>query len=348
MTPAVLSEAFTLQAEHCANLDSPFLARLCTLLATRDWPAGHIRDRLFAWPGDPSNRADAVPLRLAGALHALKLQGDAPLTAVYPPHSADDDTLWQAVANALTRHASFIDTFVDSPPQTNEVRRAATVIAAAHWLHARHPLPFRVSELGASGGLNLMWDRFALALPDATLGPANPALTLRPDWTGPVPPRTAPQVIDRAGVDLNPIDPNDPQGALRLQAYLWADQPHRLDLTRAAIAVAAAPVARADAIDWLATRLPHIPGRLHLIYHTIAWQYFPAAKQALGVAMIAAAGAAATADSPLAWFGVEADRNAADAALTLRLWPGDLTLDLGRADYHGRWLRWTRPTDALS
>ena len=31
---------------------------------------------------------------------------------------------------------------------------------------------------------------------------------------------------------------------------------------------------------------------------------------------------------------------AVGAALTLRLWPGDITLGLGRADFHGRWVRW--------
>jgi hypothetical protein len=28
------------------------------------------------------------------------------------------------------------------------------------------------------------------------------------------------------------------------------------------------------------------------------------------------------------------------AALTLRLWPCDLRIDLGRADFHGRWIDW--------
>jgi hypothetical protein len=29
------------------------------------------------------------------------------------------------------------------------------------------------------------------------------------------------------------------------------------------------------------------------------------------------------------------------AALTLRLWPGDIRLALGRADFHGRWVQWS-------
>ncbi|MBS1303191.1 DUF2332 family protein [Loktanella sp. SALINAS62] len=347
MTTARIQDAFAVQATHCAALGSPFMERLCGLFATRDWPHGALRDRIADWPGDPSNRADAVPLRLAGALHALKLSGDTVLTAAYPPHTVDDDALWLAVGTSMTEHATFINRFIDSPPQTNEVRRAAAIIAAAHWLRDVHPLPFRLSELGASGGLNLMWDRFALALPGLTLGPDDPALTLRPDWTGPLPPATAPQVVDRAGVDLRPVDAHDPAGALRLQAYLWPDQPDRLALTRAAIRVAGPPPAQADAIDWLTPRLTHVPRQLHLIYHTIAWQYFPPDVQAHGHALIAEAGAAATPDTPLAWVGMEADTNQNGAALTVRLWPGDHALELGRVDFHGRWLRWTPPADML-
>lgn len=97
---------------------------------------------------------------------------------------------------------------------------------------------------------------------------------------------------------------------------------------------------QADAIDWLAGQMAHITGQTHLIYHTIAWQYFPADVQARGAALIAAAGAEATADSPLAWFGMEPDGQSTGAAMTLRIWPGDITIDLGRADFHGRWVQW--------
>lgn len=31
------------------------------------------------------------------------------------------------------------------------------------------------------------------------------------------------------------------------------------------------------------------------------------------------------------------------AALILRLWPGDATVDLNRADFHGRWIDWRAP-----
>ena len=111
--------------------------------------------------------------------------------------------------------------------------------------------------------------------------------------------------------------------------------------TRAAIAAQDAPVDRGDAIDWLETRLaaPRA-GAVHLIYHTVAWQYFPAEAQARGTALIEAVGAKATADAPLAWLGMENDGDDLGAGLTLRLWPGDTRHALARVDFHGRWMRW--------
>ncbi len=335
-----LPRALRQQAEACAGLGSPFMARLCALLAAHLAPDSPLTRRLFDWPGDLGPNGDSLPLRLAGALHALVLQGHAGLAAVYPPHETDDPALWQAVEAALTTEAAFIGAFIDSPPQTNEVRRAAALIATGHWLAARYDLPLILSELGASAGLNLLWDRFALHSAAGRLGPGDPILTLTPEWRGSLPAPARIDVAERAGVDLNPIDLTDPAQRLRLRAYLWADQPQRLALTEAAIAAAPPCPLRADAIDWLHTRLAPRPGHLHLIWSTVAWQYIPADRQAQGRALIEAAGACASAAAPLAWLRYEADGQPPGAALTLRLWPGDLTLDLGRADFHGRWIDW--------
>ncbi len=343
MTPPAIAAAFDFQSKACADLGSPFMGQLMGLCATKDWPKGSVTDRIFDWQGDISPRGQSVPLRLAGALHALHLLGHKTLSPVYPPAQPDDDTLWRAVCDTLVSDAVAINNWLDSPPQTNEVRRSATLIATGHWLAHRFGLPIRTSELGASGGLNLHWDRYAMDIDGQAFGATNPALTLTPDWTGPLPPSTRPDVTDRAGVDLNPLDPANPTDALRLQAYLWPDQPHRLALTRAAIKAATTPVGKGDAVDWLAARLGHNAGQLHLIYSTIAWQYFPSDKQSEGTALIEAAGEAATNQSPLAWFGMENDGGKRGAALTLRLWPGNVTIPMGRADFHGRWIDWIAP-----
>jgi len=318
------------------------MGQLLTLLA-ENWPRDSDLGQLFAkWPGDIGPHGASLPLRIAGGLHALVLTDrDPALCAAYPPNSTDDKTLTAAILSALTTHQDFLLNWVQSPPQTNEVRRSAAIIPAAHWLATRINLPFITSELGASAGLNLMWDRYALTAKNQTLGPPDPVLTLTPDWTGPVPASALIRVADRRGVDLNPLDITDPTQTLRLFAYLWPDQPHRMALTRAAIAAQTATIDGGDAIDWLETRLSQPQkGHLHLIYHTVAWQYFPDQTQQRGTALIEAAGARATDSEPLAWFGMESDGDTKGAALTLRLWPGDQHIPLGRADFHGRWINW--------
>lgn len=338
-----LREAFADQAISCRRLGSPFMGQLLEMLA-RHWPAeGKLAGYFNSFTGDLGPAGASLPLRIAGGLHALVLSGRAPdLARLYPPVTVSDDALRAGVLAALDQHEECLLEWVQGPPQTNEVRRSAALMPGAAVVATRFDLPVWLSELGASGGLNLMWDHYALALPGAHLGPPDPALTLTPGWEGPLPPLILPRVAARAGVDLNPLDPA--ADLLRLTAYLWPDQPERLALTRAAARIMDAPLTRGDAIDWLEARLQNAPtGHTHLIQHTVAWQYFPAEAQARGRALIEAAGARATPDRPLAWLSLETDGDttgALGAALTLRLWPGDVTLALGRADFHGRWIKW--------
>ena len=344
---SAISDVFREQAPHCLALGSPFMHRLMGLAADH-WPLDEaLAKRFTAFSGDIGPKGASLPLRFAGALHALVLTGRAPyLVDAYPPHTVSDAALLAAIKRALSEEEAFVLDWVESPPQTNEVRRSATLLAASSYVAAQFPgLPFRLSELGASAGLNLMFEQFALETPNGVIGqPASP-VRLAPKWSGDAPQIAPVRVTERRGVDLIPINPNSPEGALRLLAYLWPDQPDRLSRTRAAIDLAEAPVDAGDATAWIADRVAApMPGQIHLIYHTIAWQYFPAETQATARAAIEAAGARATPDAPLAWFAMEADTESPGAELTLRLWPCDCTLQLGRVDFHGRWLDWRAPS----
>ncbi len=343
---AAVRAAFRGQAEFCDLMGSPFTARLCRLLAGRLAPGDAVADRVLSWSGDPSNRADALPLRLAGALHALVLAGaDADLAAAYPPNRAPDHALWSAVAAALRAHAPFVLDRLDGPPQTNEPQRSAALAPGFLTVVAETGLPLVISEIGASAGLNLLWDRFRYRFGAADWGdPASP-VRLAPDWRGPPPPLPPARVIARAGCDRAPIDPADPAAEARLLSFVWADQAARLDRLRAALALARAelpPVAREDAADWLEARLavPR-PGAAHVVAHSIVWQYLPAASRARIEAALSAAGARATREAPLAWLRLEPDGGAPGAAVTLTLWPGDgAPRRLARADFHGSWVDW--------
>ena len=334
-----LAEAFEMQAVACDALGSPFTARLMRLLDGAI-PPGPLRERIEGWPGDVSNRGDSVPLRLAGGLHALARAGD-PLAATYPPNEADDEALASALSDAMAREPEALLRALDNPPQTNEVRRAACLIATAHLLSARHGLPLVLSEMGASAGLNLLFDRFALATPDGPRGPADPILTLAPEWRGDaVPPDAPPMIRSRAGVDRAPIDVRDPAQRGRLVSYLWPDQTFRIDMTEAAIAAGPPPLDRGDAVEWLERRLaePH-PGAIHLVYHTVFRQYLSPEASSRMCRLLADTGTRATRDAPLAHLSMEGDGQSG-AAMTLTAWPGGEPEALGRICFHGRWIDW--------
>jgi len=333
---------FRRQDLDCRNLGSPFTARLMALLAEGLDDESAFGHRVLNWPPVVT---DNLPLRVAGGLHALARAGHPDLAAVYPPHDVSDEALRQTVLRVIRDDGVRLLPWLDNAPQTNEVARSAVLIAAAHWLAARYGLPMHLSELGSSAGLNLLWDHLALDLPGPRLGPADPVLTLKPDWTGPLPPANRPLVLSRAGVDIAPIDPA--RDRERMLAYIWADQTARLDRAARALDLAAKlqpSVTKADAADWTEPRLAQIfPGALHLFYHTIAATYFPATTTARLQTALTAAGARATPESPLAHLAFESDEQGPGGGITLTLWPGGETITMGRADFHGRWVDWQAP-----
>lgn len=336
-------ESFLEQAQACENLGSPFTANLLRLLADKLTDDTAVGAKVLNWSNDPSYRTDALGLRLAGALHALVLQETCPaLIACYPPNNATQIQLWDAIETAFSTHETQILHWLDLPPQTNEVLRSAALIPACLGLQEHFGLPLVLSELGASAGLNLNWDRFRLTVQGKDFCDATSPVHLTPDWSGPLPPHITPHVIGKAGCDLNPLDPA--QDALRLRAYIWPDQTQRIIRTKAAVEIAQntpATVDRCDAKDWLQERLAHChTGAVHVIYHTIAWQYFPPAVQQSCETLIRAAGSAATTDAPIAWVSMEADGKADGASLRVTSWPDGETQKVGRADFHGRWIRW--------
>lgn len=336
-----MKKAFTEQEAACAGLGSPFTAGLMRALPGALARVPLLLDRLAAIPGDPGPRGASIPLRLAGGVHYLHLAGLEPaLAAVWPP--SEEGVADALLAHVLAAHEAWFCDWVSHAPQTNEVGRSAVLIAGAAAVAARTGLPLHVSELGASAGLNLNFARYRLEAAGVVAGQAGSALVLRPDWTGAAPRPGPVAVTGVRGVDLNPLSPRD--DALRLLAYVWADQDARLARMRAALAIAAdhpPQVDRGDAADWLEARLAAPwDGACHLVCHTIAHQYFPPATQARIVHAMNRAGQAATAGAPLAWLGMEADATSGSAGVTLRLWPGDQWVTLGRAGFHGQSVDW--------
>ncbi|WP_353428997.1 DUF2332 domain-containing protein [Paracoccus denitrificans] len=340
-------DAFAMQAEACRALGSPLTARICEQLASiLAGDDGALAQRVRTWPGDPSHRADSVPLRLCGALHALVLNGSDPgLAKAYA--AADDGLLHQRISEAIQNHQAHMLEWIEYAPQTNEVARSAVLIAGCWFLGGvlgRHR--FDLLELGASAGLNLNFPRYRVAgtaeYQPPPLEEDESEVLLSPEWRGTAPAPAALEIGAARGVDLNPLDPA--QDGLRLLSYVWADQRARLERMQAALALAGRhppQVDRGDAGKWLPARLAEPCDHGRLVYHTVAAQYFPAATRERIEAALRAAGAKASPERPLAHLSMEAD-GGDGAALALRLWTGGAAREwsLGRADFHARWIDW--------
>lgn len=229
-------QSFRDQAQWCEKLGSPFTSRLLEYAAEDLAQGGSLGNIIGRWHGDP--HADALPLRFAGALHALALSGIAPeLTAAFPPCAiADKAKLWPVAMAAIDRHPAQVEAYLASPPQTNEVRRSAVLLGGFLEIARLTRLPLRLLEIGASAGLNLGWTLYRYDLGGAVWGDLDSPVLMTPQWRGSLPPLGAEiNIAERAGCDMAPIDLNDPKQRLRLKAYVWADQRDRLDLLDKAI-----------------------------------------------------------------------------------------------------------------
>ncbi len=336
------------QANSCRELGSEFNARVLELTAQNFPNEGAVWEKMAAWTGDLGPSGASVPLRYAGALHAMVRQDmDADLCAAYPPvsKSLKDADFWHVIEQAVSANTAFILDWLESAPQTNEVRRAAILVPGFMEIVRRTGLQkFKLSELGASAGLNMIWDQYGYQFGSARWGASNAAIQFKPDFTGTAPPMQSIEVVGRAGCDLNPIDLEEDRMRMRLISYLWPDQRDRIERTEKAIELRRQTdfqVEKCDAIEWLERRLgSREAGCVHVVYNTIAWQYFPKDRQEAGHALFNAAGALATEDAPLAWLSFEADGDVPGAALNLTLWPTGEVIPLARADFHGRWINW--------
>ncbi len=347
-----VAKVFETQARACDMLGSPFTAQMLRSIPdclSAEHPLGR---KTLNWPGNMGPGGASVPLRLAGGFHALVRLGRVPdLARLYPPNATPDARkLTVALSDVMTRESDFLLEWLESPPQTNEVSRSAPLIAAGLFLSTHFRLPLRLLELGASAGLNLQWDRYALVVNGHRHGPEGAGVTLAPDWSGDDPGGSAIEVSSRAGVDLNPLFAENDFDRLRLMSFLWPDQPDRLERARQALSVARAyPVAldRLNAADWLETMLADpAGGSVTVVFHTIAWQYFDQDTQHRCKAVIERHANEATAANPLAWLSVEADGDPNSAKIVMRLWPENKIYNLGRADFHGRWIDWRAPGTA--
>ena len=345
MELADVREAIEWQARHSESAGAPCTARVIRAeLAILETGTATGR-RMAGWQG--LSLADAMPLRVAGALHWLYLSGeDRRLEPVYGGLLTDQSAIDAIVADIAVRFDARLMPWLDGPPQTNEAGRSASVMAGLLWLSGKLGPRFELNEIGASAGVNTMMGRYHYDLGGTTAGPSLSRMRLAPEWRGEAPPANPVEIVAARGCDQAPVDLTDPDQALRLKAYVWADAAERMARLDTAIALAerAAPeLVRMDAADFVREMLAQEQeqGVARVLFHTIVWQYLPETSQREIAAMMEAAGRSATADRPLAWIALETNRATFAHELRVRYWPGgEEAVHLANAHPHGAWVEW--------
>ena len=350
--PNEFTLAFDFQIAACEALGSPFSAQVLRIVAANIAAGGPWADLVSVWRGWSARElvSGATTLRLLGGLHYLVLVGrDADLAAQYPAIRPAPDlaALQHAVVAAARDHADVLETFLPSPPQTNEVRRSLCLVGGFLMVARETGLPLRCLEIGASAGLNLNWDRYRYDLgPLGAWGDVASPVTLEGEWEGAVPPfDVAAEVAERAGCDQAPIDLGDTDRALRLQAYVWADQAERLARLRGAIDLARRfppPLVAEDAGAWALRMAPPKAGLATVLYHSVVWPYLSAGTRDDLRAAIRGAGDAARPDRPFGWLRMEAVSADPTAPMDLKLtlWPGGEERLLAQVHPHGARVVW--------
>jgi hypothetical protein len=122
--------------------------------------------------------------------------------------------------------------------QTNEPRRSALLLPAFELVAKRSRKPLELIEVGASAGLNLLWNRYSYDYGTGTIhGRMESKLRINCQARGknPLLSDNLPEVEAAVGIDLNPLYPSNKDDALWLEALVWPEHKERRAILKAAI-----------------------------------------------------------------------------------------------------------------
>ncbi|WP_329364758.1 DUF2332 domain-containing protein [Streptomyces sp. NBC_00669] len=322
----------------------------------------------------PSLLFAAVNLLLAGGR-------GAELAAYYPIHGgsqAVDGQLVPVFVAFCRRHRDELARLLsERSTQTNEIRRCVALRLGVDHVQRHWPGPVHLVEVGASAGLNLLFDRYDYRFDGGAATGCDGSRVVvscevRGGELGEVKGeargatgagffRAAPPIVRRLGIDQHPIDLSDPGARAWLEAFVWPEQTAELATLRGAFtlaaATAAASVVRGDATTDTARILGELPGREPVVVFTASLlSYLTAQARTAFVAQLRQAAQR----RPVAWVFAEAPGLLATTGLDIPALRGPLarrnTLYLvgaslrGAAPDHDRslgladpYLRWISP-----
>jgi hypothetical protein len=262
----------------------------------RDWAqveARGVSDLYFDWATGVAADEDMAKLveelpstkRQPNLVFASARMAGVPLVP-YPDARSEFIARWDAIREIALTHAT----------QTNEVRRCAVLLPVLERIHG----PIALLEVGASAGLCLYPDKYAYRFVTdhgvEELGPASGStVVLETELRGRPAPDRLPEIVWRAGIDLNPLDVADPVSLGWLETLVWPEHDERRRNLHAAASLVARerPLLVAgdlnEAFEEVAARAP--ADATLVVFHSAVLAYVSADARESFIGKVRASGA---------------------------------------------------------
>ncbi|MFC5253078.1 DUF2332 domain-containing protein [Streptomyces nigrescens] len=229
-------------------------------------------------PGQPA------PNMLLGAVHHILRRGvQHPLASYFTGHEAlEADRAAVLLADFCRRHAEQITRTISTRSvQTNEVNRCAVLLPAFAALQQQlDDRPIRIVDVGASAGLNLLWDRYTYDYDGhrLSLPASDPDTVLTCEIKGATPPLSldVTRFARPVGIELNPVDVTDPEATEWLVSLTWPEQTTRMRTLNSALTLAARTpptILAGRAEEHLADVVATAPADQHLCF-VFSWSIY--------------------------------------------------------------------------
>jgi len=291
-----------------------------------------------------------APNLLYAVVHYLLMKGiEHPLSAFYRTFSLNPrprEEAYPCFHDFCLEHRAEIQQLLASRRvQTNEVRRCACLLPFFGMAYAQgQQKPLALVEVGASAGLNLLWDNYGYDYGEyGRYGVLNSPLQLNCEIQGeprlPLPAKL-PEIAYRVGLDLSPVNLRDPDAVLWLEALVWPEHLDRMALLRTAAQLAQPhppELIEGDALEVLPQILPSIPPDTTLcLYHSFTVNQFSPGMRERFTAIIDAEGQ----KRDLFRFAMEYIPGGASMTVTSYQAGQKTEQIMASCNGHGRWLKW--------
>ncbi len=239
-------------------------------------------------PGQPP-----ANLILAAVQYLLRDGADAePLAAYYP--SLGGTLAADSEAGALfekfiwDNERAVRQLIAEGVTNTNEVGRCATLLPGFAQIAKEASAPLHLLEIGPSCGLNLAWDQYRYRYGDLVLGDKDCAFELAPDMRQSIPAdllEGMPLVASRTGLELHPVNNDDPETLAWQLALIWPEHTARAERIVEAFDRARRTPMRiiaGDAVDTLTTALDATSGSGAIcVFHSFCMYQIPQERRAI-------------------------------------------------------------------